>query len=146
MDGLFLGQRQPLESVPVIPFVLAAVLAVAMVHRLGEGAPATERVAVGALTVAALVAAIYPGMLRFNAATAEPWVIGYEVVAPGRFQDPSGRFPEVDLSGKDLDEYWAEHPEGSVHEFRLFRGSAGFVQLDLRPLYEKTRAFYRQRE
>lgn len=146
IDGFFLGQWRPLETVPILPFVLMAVLAFAVIPRLGQGAPRTERLAVSALTIAALVAAVYPGLLRFNATTAEPQLLQYQAAAPGLFTSRTGAFPDIDLTGTDVAEYWEEYPPGSEHEFRLLHGEAGFTQLDLGHFYAKTRDFYRQQE
>lgn len=146
IDGFFLGQWRPLEPMPLLPFVLVFILALAIIPRLGQGAPRTERLAVGALTIAALTSAVYPGLLRLNAATAEPQLIQYQASGPGTFTAPSDLFPEIDLTGTDVPEYWEEYPAGSEHEFRLLRGEPGFIQLDLGHFYGKTRGFYGQQQ
>lgn len=142
---MVVGRYQPLEMVPVYPFLVAALPAAALANVLGRGAPPMERFGVGALLVIAIVAATYPAMLRVNALTAEPRTLQYEAMTPGNFTPVNASTPAIDLSGRNLPEYWAEYPEGSQHEFTLMRGDAGFYQLNLAPFRARTREFYRQR-
>ena len=145
IDAFFLGRFKPLEPMPVSPFYLAGLAGVVLAALLGRGVPTQERVALSALTVAALVAAAWPGTLRYNALTAQPRQVTYNAVAPGVFEAPAGDFPEVDLRSEKVPEYWEQFPPGSEHDFTLLRGDAGFYQLDPGAFYRKTRAFYRQR-
>ena len=145
-DAFFLGQFRVLDALPLWPFALVGAGAAVAVGPLGRGAPSGERVAVAALTVAALVAAVYPAMLRLNAWTADPVVVEYTAVAHGRFEAPGDR-PAIDLGDQRLDAYWREAVgAGGRHRFTLLQGVFGFRQVDLGPLYERTRAFYRERE
>lgn len=144
-DAFFLGTWEALEPLSWWPFVAAALPALAGAWRLGRGAPRAERLVVGGLAAAAVVAAVHPALLRINAATAEPRVHEYVATTPGRFLPPRDALPALDLTNKDLDAYWAQYPEGATHEFTLLRGAGGFQQLDLAPLYERTRAFYEAR-
>jgi len=146
VDIAFTGHYAPLGAIPWWPFLAVAVPAILLAEMLGRGAPRAERVAVGGLAVAALVVAVYPGMLRVNAATAEARVVEYVATAPGRFDPPIGSLPPIDLAQPKLEDYWAQYPSGSHHPFTLLLGAGGFYQLDLAPLYVRTRAFYeRQR-
>lgn len=144
-DGLFVRAYLPLGSLPIVPFAVTGAVAAFAVSKLGRGAPAVERLAVGVLAVAACVAAAYPAMLRFNAATAEAEIVGYVSLGGGRFEAPYVRLPQIDLSGENVAEYWAQYPPGAEHEFTLLRGSAGFYQLEMTPLHERTRQFYAER-
>ncbi|WP_139150691.1 hypothetical protein [Halofilum ochraceum] len=146
VDTFFLLQYTPLAPMPWAPFALMLMVAIPLTLWLGRRAPVTERVVVGALTVASLAVAVYPGLLRFNAATAEPRVVEYAAMAPGRFQAATGGYPDIDLTGQGLSEYWAQHDRGASHPFTLLRGDAHFWQLDLAPLYERTRDYYRGRD
>ena len=145
LDTFFLKSYQPLETLTPGPFVLAGVVGAVIAGPLGRGAPRLEQLGVGALVVASLASAVYPGLLRYNAATAEAQQVRYEALAPGRFEPVRGPWPPIDLSGRNLPEYWAQYPEGTEHEFTLMRGDAGFYQLDLAPFHARTREFYRQR-
>lgn len=125
-----------------VPFAVTGAVAVLASSQLGRGAPSRERLAVGALTVVALVAAAHPATLRLNAATAEPETVAYVSLGTGRFEPPDDRLPPIDLSTLGVPEYWARYARGAEHEFTLLRGTAGFYQLALRPVYERTRRFY----
>ena len=145
VDTFFLTHYAVLDTPPLWPFALAGFVAALGLRPLGRGAPRTERVAVAVLTGAALTAAVYPAMLRANAWTAEPQVVEYTAVAHGRFEAP-GNAPPLDLTGYGLKAYWIEKVgEGGHHRFTLLEGVFGFRQLDLAPLYESSRAFYRRR-
>lgn len=146
VDTFFISAYRPLAPLPVMPFVMVGLPALAGVVALGRGAPRPERLAVGALTVISLVAAVHPAVLRLNALTAEPRIVTYEAVGPGRFRPVDEEWPPIDLRDLDVDRYWARYPRGSEHQFTLLRGIPNFEQLDLAPLYERTRAFYRARE
>lgn len=145
VDTFFLLQYTPLAPTPLAPFALMLMVAIPLTLWLGRRAPLAERAVVSALTVIALAVAVYPGLLRFNAATAEPRVVEYVPTAPGRFRAATGEYPDIDLSDQSLSEYWAQHGSGASHPFTLLRGDAGFWQLDLVPLYERTRDYYRAR-
>ncbi len=143
VDTFFLLQYTPLAPMPRAPFALMLMAAIPLTFWLGRRAPLAERAVVGALTVAALAVAVYPGLLRLNAATAEPQVVEYVPTAPGRFRAETDEYPDIDLSDQSLSEYWAQRGPAVSHPFTLLRGDAGFWQLDLEPLYERTRDYYR---
>jgi hypothetical protein len=143
IDALFLRPYLPLEAPPAAPFLLVGTFVALTAWTLGRGAPRLERSVVGALVVAGCMAATYPAMLRLNASTAQSETVPYVSLGEGRFEPDGERFPAVDLSGLGVPEYWAGYPPGARHEFTLQKGSAGFYQLDLAPVYERTRRFYR---
>lgn len=145
VDTYITGSYRALELLPSMPFIEAGVVAGLGAWLLGRGAPALERTVVGALTVIAVVAAVYPAILRLNAATAEPEIVAYRATAPGVFEALRAGYPAIDLTDIQADEYWAALPPGSFHEFTLMRGEAAFYQLDLLPLYARTKAFYESR-
>lgn len=144
LDTFFLGSFMALEPLPTGPFVIATVAGAIIAWASGRGAPARERWVVGVLMVAALTAAVYPSLLRFNALTAEPQELTYRAVDEGQFKSTTPGFPDIDLRKLNIPEYWAEYPEGSEHEFDLIHGAAGFHQVDLRPVYARTREHYSQ--
>lgn len=146
IDTFFLLQYTPLAPMPRAPFAVMLLAAIPLTVWLGRRAPHAERIVVSALTVAALAVAVYPGLLRFNAMTAEPLVLEYIPTAPGQFRPAAGEYPAIDLSDRNLAEYWAQRGPEASHPFTLRRGDAGFWQLDLAPLRERTRAFYGARE
>ena len=146
VDTFFLGHYRALESLPAAPFAAVAGSATLAVLLLGRGAPRLERLVVGALTVVALSAAVHPALLRFNALTATPRTVSYVATAPGRFEAAGEDLPALDLSGEDIDAYWEQYPAGAGHPFTVLRGAGRFWQLDLAPLYARTRDFYRDRD
>lgn len=145
-DAFFIRPYLPLEAPPAAPFLLVGALAVVAAWKLGQGAPRLERSVVGVLAVAACVAATHPAMLRLNAATAQAETLPYVSLGEGRFEPAGERLPAIDLSGLAVPEYWAEYPPGARQELTLLNGSLGFYQLELAPIYERTRRFYRDRE
>lgn len=142
IDGLFIGAFRPLEPMALAPFAATAAIGIAVVAVLGRGAPKLERAVVGLLTVATMTAAVYPALMRINALTAEPHVVTYHSVTIGRFDPPTNDLPRIDLRDLRIGEYWAQYPSGAEHDFHLIRGLAGFYQVDLDPLFVRTREFY----
>lgn len=145
LDAFFLGSFMPLEPLPAGPFVGATVAAALIALVSGRGAPARERWAVGMLLVVAVTGAVYPGLLRLNSMTAEPQIVTYQAVGPGQFESAEPGRPDLDLRKLDIAEYWAEYPPGSEYDFELLKGTVGFYQLDLSPLFARTREFYSTR-
>lgn len=145
VDALIIASFMAVEPLPLAPFVIVGLAATVLVFILGKRAPPGERIIVGMLTVAALTAAVYPGMLRINALTADPQEITYRARNEGVFASTKPGYPELDLRGLDINEYWSQYPKGKEHPFILMRGAGGFYQLDLSPLYKRTRDFYDKR-
>jgi hypothetical protein len=127
---------------PSLPFVAVTGAGALAVMMLGRGAPRAERLVLGVLTVAALTAAVHPALLRVNALTATPQEVAYVATGAGRFEARDAGLPALDLSNEDVNEYWAQYPIGAEHPFTLLRGAGMFYQLDLAPLYARTRSFY----
>lgn len=144
-ETFFIQPYLALGPLPVLPFGVAGAVSAFAVWKLGQGAPIVERAAIGVITVAACVAATHPAMLRLNAATAAGEMLTYVSLGEGRFESVD-RFPAIDLSGLDVAEYWTQYPPGERHEFTLLKGSGGFYQIELAPIYERTRRFYRDRD
>ncbi len=142
VDGVVIRAYRPLESLPLEPFAIVAAVGIVLVAVLGRGVPAVERAGVGVLTVAALVAAVYPGLLRINALTAEPRSLTYRSVSSGRFEPDVRGLPAIDLRDLKVDEYWSQFSSGAEQRFVLLRGVGGFYELDMSPIYASTRAFY----
>ncbi len=143
IDGLLLQHFTPLVGIPWWLLVVLALAALSVIAASSRSAPRVERGVVGALCLATVVAAGYPGMLRVNALTAEPVVADYTQTAPGRFAPPADRadLPEIRLDYIEIEEYW-EHVAGQPHEFRLYRGVGDFWQLDIMDFYSRTGDFY----
>lgn len=144
LDTFFLGSFMALEPLPSGPFVIATGAGAAMAVALGRGAPQRERWMVGVLMVAALTAAVYPGILRYNAMTSEAQEVSYRAIGEGQFVPTVARLPDIDVRKLNVPGYWSEYPEGTEHSFHLMRGAGGFYQLDLRPVLTRTREYYSQ--
>ncbi len=143
LDQFFFGQFLALEALPLWPFGATAMLAAALLLPLGQGAPKVERGVVSLLALAAVLSAVWPGMLRYNALTATPELITYITREAALFDPPDPALPTIDLRRADLVDYFAQFPPGSTHEFILLEGALGVWQLDRRDLHARTRAFYR---
>lgn len=142
IDHFFLTPYLPLEPIPKAHFLPIAAGAFLVIVLTGRGAPPTERIAVGALTLAAVIAAVHPATLRFNAIDADRFTAGYEAVEIGRFSAHELDLPDIDLTSHRATEYWERYPPGRRHEFTIVRGRGGFRQLHLTPLNRKIRAWY----
>lgn len=144
VDTFFLLPYTALAGMPLWPFALVAVLTAPAAILIGRGAPALERYAMAALVVVAVTWAVYPVMLRVNALTGEAEAVTYQSTETGVFEDPSGTYPRIDLAGHVAPAYWQDHGIDEPHRFRLVKGSLGFYQLDLRPVYQRIGLFRRQ--
>ncbi|PAV25549.1 hypothetical protein CF392_10465 [Tamilnaduibacter salinus] len=140
-----LTNYQALGALPVNAFLISGVTALALSIPMGKGAPRIERLGVGALFISAAVAATHPAMIRYALLTdPETERVTYQNVAPGVFE-ATGQ-PTIDLSDNNLDAYWQQFAPGDEHRFTLLRNAPAPTILDLRPLYERTRGFYQQRD
>lgn len=142
IDTFMINPFKALEPLPTEPFVLVGLAGVVLAFVLGKGAPIVERSIIGVMMVATLMAAVYPGLLRVNAMTAEPQEIRYQAVGTGQFVSTTPNLPALDLRSLGVSEYWSQYPDGAEHDFVLLRGAGGFYQVDLQPLYERTRDYY----
>jgi hypothetical protein len=142
IDAFIINPFKVLEPLPTEPFVVVGLVGVVLAFVLGKGAPIMERSIIGVMMAATLMAAVYPGLLRLNAMTAEPKEIRYRAVGTGQFVSTTPNLPALDLRSLDVNEYWSQYPDGTDHEFVLLRGAGGFYQVDLQPLYDRTRDYY----
>ena len=132
VDALFLAPWRPLDAMPVTPFLAAGVVALTGAAALTRSAPPLERWAVAGFFALAAMAAMYPAMLRLNAATDDDGATRYRYhhVETGRFE------PLVDaelppLAFDKYPEFWESLPLGSERDFLIVHGGFGFRQLDL---------------
>lgn len=90
--------------------------------------------------------AAYPGLLRVNAWLSEPQsirTVDYRLDSAHLWQPVSLRSaPVLDLY-LERSEFWRRFEPGDTYRFRLRDGALGFWQVDLAPVYEKQRRFYR---
>lgn len=142
IDYFMLAPYRALQAVPRLPFLLVTMVAAALIYISGRGAPKLERSAVGVMLLCAMLAAIYPAMLRYNAHDAEVINATYEALAVGHFQSLNPDLPDIDMSHHRGEEYWQQYYAGSLHEFTVMRGKGGFYQLHMTPLNKRIRDWY----
>jgi hypothetical protein len=137
-----LAPYQALQAVPKLPFLLLAIAGVVLIVISGRGAPKLERGAVGSMLLAAMLAAVYPAMLRYNALDADILNVTYEASSSSQYQALNQDLPDIDMRHHRGEEYWQQFKAGSLHEFIVMRGKGGFYQLHMTPLNRKIRAWY----
>jgi hypothetical protein len=108
----------------------------------GAGIPRPESLGLSVMVGLAIGFALYPGLLRINQLTDARGLQTYAY----HLQDDLTLTPSnpalPELSFPSTREYWESLEPGSVHALRLRQGSLGFYQIDMAPLYQKTRQFY----
>lgn len=145
IDYLLLTNYLILGDLPLWPFVSAGLLAGALGIRLGRGAPGAERVGVAAMLCMVAMAATYPGIQRYTLiASPEPVPVAYEMTETAHFQHSV--YPAIDQRSSNITEYWESLETGKNVDFLVHKPVLGFSLVDMSPVYEKSRAFYRARE
>lgn len=136
-DWVALTSYQAVGSMPLLPFLLAGAVAAVLATALGNGAPITERLGVGALLVALLCASTYPAMMRYTLWQDDtPQSIKYTIVEPGLFEHPD--HPTIDLRDQPLTGYWNSYPPGSEFGFTLYQSTDDMAVVALGPAYTRT--------
>lgn len=144
-DYLLLTNYLILGDFPMWPFVSSGLLAGALGIRLGKGAPGAERVGVAAMLCMVAIAATYPGIQRYTLiASPEPVSVAYEMTETAHFEHSD--YPAIDQRSSNITEYWESYETGANVDFRVHKPVLGFALVDMSPVYEKSRAFYRARE
>lgn len=144
-DHLLLTNYLILGDFPLWPFVSSGLLAGALGIRLGKGAPGAERVGVAAMLCIVAIAATYPGIQRYTlTASPEPVSVAYEMTETGHFEHSD--YPAIDQRSSNITEYWESLETGKNVDFLVHKPVLGFSLVDMSPVYEKSRAFYRARE
>jgi hypothetical protein len=145
IDYLMLTNYLVLGDLPIWPFVSAGLLAGALGIRLGRGAPGAERLGVAAMLCLVAVAATYPGVQRYTLiASPEPVSVAYEMTETAHFEHSS--YPAIDQRSSNIQEYWESLETGADVVFWVHDPVLGFALVDMSPVYEKSRAFYRTQE
>ncbi|WP_298448635.1 hypothetical protein [uncultured Marinobacter sp.] len=84
---------------------------------------------------------MYPGLQRYTLiASHTPVEITYQITEAGYFEHAS--YPDIDQRNSGISEYWESLSLGENYSFALYEPVAGFVMVDMAPVYEKSRAFY----
>jgi hypothetical protein len=144
-DYLLLTNYLILGDLPLWPFVSSGLLAGALGIRLGRGAPGAERVGVAAMLCMVAIAATYPGIQRYTLiASPEPVSLAYEMTGTAHFEHSD--YPAINQRSSNITEYWESLETGKNVDFLVHKPVLGFSLVDMSPVYEKSRAFYRARE
>jgi len=144
-DYLLLTNYLILGDLPIWPFVSAGLLAGALGIRLGRGAPGTERFGVATVLCIVAIVATYPGIQRYTLiASPGPVSVAYEMTETARFEHSS--YPAIDQRSSNIQEYWQSLETGTDVVFTIHDPVLGFALVDMSPVYEKSRAFYRTQE
>lgn len=144
-DYLMLTNYLVLGGLPIWPFVSAGLIAGTMGIRLGKGAPGPERLGVAAMLCIVAVAATYPGIQRYTLfASTEAVPVAYRMTEPAYFEHSS--YPAIDQRSSNIQEYWQSLQTGTDVVFPIHKPVLGFALVDMSPIYEKSRAFYRTRQ
>jgi hypothetical protein len=131
---------------PAVLHVLAGaivLLACGIVLALNR-VPHAESWGVSVVLGAVFAAALYPGLLRVNQLTDAEGLKpqAYRLEDYVLLKPLDSRLP--DLMFIDYHEYWQQFPRGSQHEFPMRKGALGFYQVDMGPVNERMREFYRR--
>lgn len=132
---------------PVVSFLMggALVAAIGFPWLRRAAVPAAESLVIAVLLGVGFGAALYPGLLRINQLTdpAGLQVVRYVLQRDFSLVPEKEGLPVLRFTG--FPEYWLQFSPGSVHEFQMRRGGLEFYQIDMAPVHEKTREFYRKR-
>ena len=146
IDGAFLGRETYAQHPPFEAFAIlgAVVMAFGALWMVRGSVPLGEAMVIALLAGGGAGTAAYPGMLRLNALTDTAGLQPYQYQLASDLElhplvagPPALRFPEYY-------EYWSQFKTGSVHVFELRHGGLGFYQLNLAPLEQELRDFYRK--
>lgn len=141
---LALNQEVYAVDPPFVLFAFAGALAVpaGMLWLASAGVPRKETLGLSLLLGGAFGFALYPGLLRLNAATDAKGLRAYEyrLTEYVVFTPTDSDLPALTLS-KDAD-YWGQFKLGTMHSFELRKGALGFYQLNMTPVHAKMRAYF----
>lgn len=130
---------------PVQLFILAGGVAFLVAAGMLAAArvPRAETIGVALLFGAASGFALYPGALRLNQLTdgEGPRAYAYRMKQHVLWEPRDDKLPA--LAFTDFLEYWHQFKPGAEREFLLRRGGLGFWQIELAPVREEMKAFYR---
>lgn len=144
-DLMFKTEAYAVEP-PVQLFILAGGLAFLAGAGIlaAAGVPRAETIGVALLFGAASGFALYPGALRLNQITDADGLRAYpyRMKQHVQWEPRDGKLPA--LAFTDFLEYWQQFKPGAEREFLLRRGALGFWQVELAPVREEMKAFYRR--
>lgn len=145
LTDLVLNKETYASQPPYGFFALIGLLVAVVAGRwLSQGKiPPAERAGLAVVLGLTCGAAAYPGLLRINELTdtAGPRTYLYRLQADGSLAPVQEGLPALKFSR--YADYWASFSIGSVHEFRLRKGGLDFYQIDMAPLNDAMRRYFR---
>jgi hypothetical protein len=134
------------EKPPVQDFMLAGIVVFLVSAALLAQArvPGAESVGLGFLLGVAVGVASYPGALRLNELTDMDGLRphGYRMKQVAVWEPGDATLPTLKFT--DFLEYWDQFKPGAQREFLLRRGGLGFFQVEMAPVREEMKAYYRK--
>jgi len=148
VDGGFLlhetyALEPPFESLIIIGLMA---MGIGMLWMLRSRVPFVESLVIALFTGAAAGAAAYPGLLRINALTDTEGLrpYDYELRSCTELRPHMAGLPV--LAFPKYCDYWSQFKAGSVQVFELRRGGLNFYQLNMAPIEQRMRIYYRKQK
>ena len=140
---LIINKESYLETPPVMIFVAAGILAAALFSFwfIKNTVPIGNALGLALLIGVITGAATYPALLRLNQLTDTVGLKQYHYihVDGASFKPQDSSLPDIHLFE---DKYWDSLPKDAEFIFNLRKGGLGFYQIDMAPIYKKTRLWY----
>lgn len=108
------------------------------------GVPILESVVLAMLLGTSIGGAMYPGLLRINELSDEIGLVEYQYVLQENMQLTPRIAILPTLRFDNFHEYWQHHGAGSLHYFKIRKGGLDFYQINMRPLYDEIKIFYKK--
>ncbi len=142
---MLLPPLRALWPMPVTTALLAGTLAGIGAWQLTRRMPGRERSALSVMLAVVVALCWHPLGTRTDVLlNGEPEPVTYTVAERGLFNPIDSRYPTLNLTDLNIDEFFDSLEPGSDFEFILVRTGNERYALSLAELYEHTRAFYRE--
>jgi hypothetical protein len=130
---------------PLVLFALGGAIAAlaGMLWLASTGAPRAVTLGLALFIGGAAGFALYPGALRLNEATDSHGLRAYDyrLKEYAVFEPLDPALPNLDFS--NYSDYWGQFKLGTTHQFELRKGGLGFYQVNMAPVRERMRAYFR---
>jgi hypothetical protein len=145
VDGVIIGEETYATAAPLNWFISIGVLSAAISAwwMLSSGVPKPEGIIVALLLGGAAGAASYPGALRLNALTDTEGLQTYEYTLQPDLTLSAINHSPPNLAFPGHSDYWQQYETGSIHKFELRHGGLGLYQINMEPLRDEWRKFYK---
>lgn len=146
-DGLFIyGETyasQPLYWIYVGAGMLTALTSFLWLSRVRV--PLLESTILATLIGGSIGIALYPGLLRINQLSDKNGLVVYEYVLQSDMSLKPGVTALPILRFDNYHEFWQHQGVGSLHNFQIRKGGLDFYQINMRPVREEMKIFYREK-